>query len=210
MRQALRHRSNQEALEWARQRMLLPRETWPDEEFQALRNYTADSDPVNFALRGQQPMTPTIQKWVDNIDQAIGRSTLPEPVIVHRGLRDGFKHALGVEPDDEAGMKGLVGRVFREPGYMSTSVGRKAAFDGPYHLMIRVPAGHEGVFIDPYSVFPGEREIILRRNTHYVIHDVYRVGYRWHIEAEVVPDGWTPDPDWTPDPWGDAHEGYQN
>ncbi|MCP2169191.1 hypothetical protein LX83_006075 [Goodfellowiella coeruleoviolacea] len=81
--------------------------------------------------------------------------------------------------------------------------------------MFRVPEGYQAMnamHISQYGT--SEREFLIRRNSRYVVHAVYQhavpgQGDRWFIEAEIVPDSWSPGPDWTPDPYGDAWEGYQ-
>ncbi|MBF8186329.1 hypothetical protein ITP53_11325 [Nonomuraea sp. K274] len=207
MRQGVRHYANDEGVAWIHSEMPLPKFN-RGEEYDAIKTYSSNAyDRINTALRNPPP-TGSTKDLIDLIDAGMQQTHVPEAVIVHRGVGGPYKHTLGVEPNDEAGMRALVGQVRKESGYLSTSVGERAAFSGLYYLMLRVPAGHEAVNMIPLSHYPHERELMLRRDTEYVIHDVYRRDGAWYIEAEVVPDGWTPGPDWTPDPYGDAYLGY--
>ncbi|MFF4989636.1 phage minor capsid protein [Streptosporangium saharense] len=207
MRQGLRHRTNDEGVGWVQSSHPVP-DFNQGSEYDAIKAYSGnDYDAINSALRNPPP-TGRVKDLIDEIDQGMKQSLLPESVVVHRGVGDGYKHVLDVDITDEDALHGLVGQVRKESGYLSTSVGAKAAFGGKFHLMLRVPAGYEAVNMIPLSHFPHERELMLRRDVHYVFHAVYKVNGVWHLEAEVVPDDWRPGPDWTPDPYGDAHAAY--
>lgn len=207
MRQGLRHNTNDEGVEWVNRAHPTP--DLPDDESEAVTYYSTTSgyDEMNGGLRNPPP-TARAQKAIDDLDKAMKRSRLPESVIVHRGVGDGFRHVLGVDIDDEAALKALVGQTRQERAYLSTSVGARAAFDGMFRLMIRVPQGHEAINMIKLSDFPNERELLLRRDTKYVFHAVYRRNGQWYMEMEVVPDDWEPGPDWVPDPYGDADVGW--
>jgi hypothetical protein len=139
----------------------------------------------------------------------MAKSVVPEDVIVHRGVGADYVKRLGADTKDPASMRALIGKVATEDSYVSTSAGGKAAFDDkPVRLMVRVPEGHRAINAMPISRYPDERELLLDRNTSWVVHDVYESGGKWHMEVEVVPTGWQPGADWRPDPAGDAATGY--
>ncbi|MFF4412128.1 phage minor capsid protein [Streptosporangium sp. NPDC001559] len=214
MRHGLRHTSNRAGLKWAKENLPMPADL-TDAEKKALRGYTgADYMLVNHGLRGGNIVSTQRAKYdqlLADLDAAFAKSKLPESVVVHRGLGSDFARFLGASVKKPETMEALVGKVFPEHGYMSTSVGWNPAFDGDVYLMLRVPKGHEVMNVMPISEYgTEEREVILRRGTHYVVHAVYKVGKSWHIEVEVVPDDWTPGPDWKPDPYGDADKGFEN
>ncbi|GGO63182.1 phage minor capsid protein [Nonomuraea cavernae] len=215
MRDAARHRTNAEGLQWIQSKMPgIPKKGWARDELQAIRKYTGFSySPMNRALRGPAGTgSPETRQLIDDLDKAMTRQSVPEPVIVHRGVKSDFTKANGVDLGSQEEMEGLVGRVLRDKAYMSTSVGRNAAFsDNPIALAVRVPAGHNALNVDGLTVNPGERELILRRNTTYIVHAVYKVNNKWFVEVEVVPDDWFdngPPADWRPDPLGDVDTGY--
>lgn len=216
MRDAVRHRSNDEGMRWLRENMpAIPRDEWiragRRDEFDAIYRYTGDDyTKINRALRTGRGSEET-WRLIESLDSAMTRQQVPEPVIVHRGVDSRYTQAQGVDINSPEEMYSLIGRVLRDKAYMSTSVGARAAFSGmPVKLMVRVPAGHQAINVDGLTAFPGERELLLRRDTTYIIHSVYKVKGEWYIEAEVVPDKWfdeAPD-DWEPDAFGDAHTGY--
>lgn len=215
MRDALRHRTNAEGLEWIRSKMpAIPKKDWAPEELRAIRAYTGFSyAPMNTALRGPAGSgRPETRQLINDLDKAMRRQTVPEPVIVHRGVDSGFTRANGVDIGSPEEMEGMVGRVLRDKAYMSTSVGRKAAFSSnPIALAIRVPVGHNALNLDGLTVNPGERELLLRRDTTYIVHSVYKSKGIWFVEVEVVPDDWLengPPADWRPDPLNDVDTGY--
>ncbi|AWY05692.1 ADP-ribosyltransferase domain and MuF-like fusion protein [Microbacterium phage Percival] len=141
--------------------------------------------------------------WIENtkhLDAAM--QPTPEDVIVRRGSGlDAFADALGIRhgsipPHDP---KKLVGSIQMDYGYMSTSVGQKAAFGGELALEIKVPAGYPSIWLSPDSRYPGERELLLARGTRLFIHSMERKGGVWHVQAEVIPadddgQGWVPMP----------------
>jgi hypothetical protein len=178
-----------------------------DDERSAIRAYTGRKYlPVNKQLR-EGNVSEDSQNYIDTLDEIFRKTPTTPSVIVHRGVDSdtGFADHLGADVDSPESMHALVGKTFREAGYMSTSVGSQASFNGDIHLMIRVPEGHQALNLMPMSSTGNrEREILLRRNTHYVVHAAYQQGDTWHVEAEIVPDNWTPPAGWTPDPRGDA------
>ncbi|MDP9843262.1 phage minor capsid protein [Streptosporangium lutulentum] len=213
MRDAARHRTNSEGMRWLQDKMpAIPSDQWVREERRAIWDYTGNSfTSMNNALRRGGGSSATMKR-IDDLDKAMTRQKVPESVIVHRGVDSGYTQANGVDINSPDEMYGLIGRVMRDKAYMSTSVGQRAAFTyQPIRLMLRVPGGHEAINVDGLSANPGERELLLRRDTTYIVHSVYKVGSKWFIEAEVVPDDWFDDApldDWQPDAFGDAHTGY--
>ncbi|MEV4461480.1 phage minor capsid protein [Microbispora sp. NPDC049633] len=220
MRQALRHRTNADGLQWARDRMPIPDLT--DAERQAVRDYTGPRyQMVNNGLRGNLPSDPRQRAHYEQIlqgsDAAFRKARAPQAFIAHRGVGSRYAQSLGADVRRPETMKALVGRVFSEPGFMSTSVGANAAFAGDVYLMIRVPDGYGAMNVMPISRFgEDEREILIRRNSRYVVHAVYKGRDErymeddvWFMELELVPDDWEKPAGWTPDPYGDAAEGYR-
>ncbi|WP_219470835.1 phage minor capsid protein [Nonomuraea rhizosphaerae] len=215
MRDAVRHRTNADGEQWINTKMApIPRSRWDNDELRAIEAYTGSAyTSMNSALRGPpRSGRPETRKLIDDLDKAMTRQSVPEPVIVHRGVDDGFTKANGVDLGSDEEMEGMVGRVLRDKAYMSTSVGRQAAFHlNDIALAVRVPAGHPALNVEGLTSNPGERELLLRRGTTYVVHSVYKVNSQWYVEAEIVPDDWFdtgPPADWRPDPLGDIDTGY--
>ncbi|MEO6085197.1 MAG: ADP-ribosyltransferase, partial [Umezawaea sp.] len=213
MREGRRFHFNGESVTWAMTDMRLP--TLEPAQFDAINAYTGVSYRlINDGLRGWQDPPPGKEKrfadLVRDCDAAFAKCAAPEPVLVHRGVGRSVLSSLGAVYDDSVSMQELVGKVFVEQGYISTSIGRRAAFTGEVYFMFRVPQGYEAMNAMHLSRFgTSEREILIRRNARYVVHAAYKHDSAWYIEAEIVPDDWTPGSDWTPDPYGDAWKGYQ-
>ncbi|MFJ2029437.1 phage minor capsid protein [Streptosporangium sp. NPDC087985] len=215
MRKALRHRSNQDGLDWAKDHHPPP-DNLTEAEQDALRAYTgSDYEMVNKGLRGNLPTTPgdlaNYERIVKGCDTAFAKSKLPEDVILHRGVGENFAKFLGASARRPDSMHALVGKDFPEDGYMSTSAGRNAAFQGEIYLMIKAPRGTQALNLMRLSQYgEEEREILLDRGMRYVVHAAYHKDDRWFMELEIVPQNWTKPADWKPDPYGDANEGYLN
>lgn len=204
---------DREAVDWALRDWPLPDLT--DAQRAALRTYTSDDYTIiNGRLRGHDLDVDDMDRARDvtnRLDEVFAVSAAPEAVIVHRGVGSPAVEAMGGRLSDPASMQALVGRVYEEPGYLSTSIGSGPVFhDNPAFLMLRVPRGGRAINAMHVSEFgDAEREILLDRSSRIVIHAAYKHGNAWYIEAEVVPPGWTPGPDWAPDPYGDAWEGHR-
>ncbi|MEV0593269.1 ADP-ribosyltransferase [Nonomuraea cavernae] len=210
---AVRHTSNAEGRAWARDNMPLPALT--HEELRALDFYGGIGyKRINPALREKDAdpgvvWSPEVADEIAAMDQAIGKSHLPSDMVLHRGVEEKFLEWLGVDIKSPDEMKRLRGRVITEPGYLSTSVGRRAGFDGDLRVMLRAPKGHEALNMYPITKLIGEREILLRRGTSYIVRGVYRKDGHWYMEADVVPEGWTKPPDWDAPPSMDADLGWK-
>ncbi len=203
---AARHYDDAEGVEWANKHMPLPSMTAGERT--TLRAYSGRKyGPINRQLRAGKVTDEQIQGYIDTLDGLFDRTSPHPAVVAHRGVDsfDGFAEFLGADVDDPESMHNLVGKSFREAGYMSTSVGRQTQFAGDIQLMIRVPEDYPALNMMAESATGArEREVILRRNAHYVVHAAYKRGDYWHIEAEIVPDDWTPPPGWAPNPYGDG------
>ena len=188
------------ALRWAKDNLYAHA---PGPEREALRHYTGSGYRTwNAALRKTADRS-TVPKGYEthtrNADAAMDRSVFPEDVIVLRGSQWDEFHFPGlssrtqsIPPPDPSS---LIGTVQTQHGYMSTSVGTHSAFGGTVNMKVRVPAGHKGSFVDPFSMNQGENEVFLERSTNLFIHDVYkntngRGG--WVVECEVLPAGTSP------------------
>lgn len=212
MRDATRHTTHSEGAEWLEEKMPNPKKKpFTAADRAAVKNYTGSNyTAINFALRNPDAeRDPKTQSIIDGIDAAMAKSTVPEDVIVHRGVGADYVQRLGADLGNPASMRSLIGKVATEDSYLSTSTGGKAAFDDkPVRLMMRVPKGHHAINAMPISKYPDERELLLDRNTSLLVHDAYEVDGKWHVEVEAVPTGFQPGPDWKPDPAGDAQTGY--
>jgi hypothetical protein len=190
--------SNYEATSWATDKLYKFGARGDGPAKKALQAYTGSSyRSWNDALRRAKGKG-DLGHWADDtriVDEGMQKSLIPEDVIVHRGTNfdevefDGGLRSSSVPPPDP---RTLIGTVQTQHGYMSTSVGTEAAFSGRLKLVVRVPAGHPAAYVDNFSRFKGERELLLSRDTQLFVHDVYEQGGRWVAEAEVLPLGTDP------------------
>jgi hypothetical protein len=84
----------------------------------------------------------------------------------------------------------MVGKVFTDPAYMSTSLGDAAgAFSGKDAVLhLRVPEGTPALYMEKVSAFgDGERELLLGRDMGYRVDRVVWEGGQWQIYGEIVP-----------------------
>ncbi|GII63555.1 hypothetical protein Skr01_36400 [Sphaerisporangium krabiense] len=204
MKEALRHQTDGEGIRWAHEKLPIPKLTY--DEAAAAERYSGSSfQRINNVLRDEtRKRDDDISKVIRDLDSAISKSKLPEDVILHRDVGKPWFDWLGIDLNDPASVKSLIGRVISEKSYLSTAVGRRAGFHGNLHLVIRAPKGHEGLNMMPLSVYgDDEREILLRRNTRFIVHAAYKRLLDWYIELEIVPDDYQRPEGWQPNPWGD-------
>lgn len=158
----------------------------PHDQYEALRDYSgAGYTEVNRYLRaGKSRKNAGMDRTIAAMDQAMKDHPTPSnATVVHRGIDlDAFG---SVTPDK------LVGQDIREPGYLSTSVGKEVA-DGFWHheahLEINVPAGTPAFYMDGLTGAKGERELLLARGLQYKILSAKldRRGGMWQVKAELV------------------------
>ena len=195
---ALVHNDNGAGVSWANSKLPLA----TGEARAAVKRYSGSSySSWNNALRrNANGDTLPAGEWAEATRKADKAMVgLPEDVVVRRGTGwdeffFGGKRDRMVPPPPP---HELIGSVQTNHGYISTSVGRTAAFGGQVQMRIRVPQGHGAAWVDPYSSHKGERELLLSRSTNMYIHDVYQEGGQWYVDAEVIPVGedastWSP------------------
>ncbi|KOX11979.1 ADP-ribosyltransferase [Nocardiopsis sp. NRRL B-16309] len=192
----------------------MPPPALTDTEASAVRDLTGGrSDAtVNDVLRGGTGPGSRARETADTLDSVIDRSALPDPLVLHHRADPGFAERLGVSPTDPDSMLGLVGRTYTDPGYTTTTTGeRPLDHRHPIDVVIRVPEGYPALNTSDTSsgTLTGDGvDVLLRRGTTFVVHDVRPVhdelygNEHWLLEAEVVPDGWSPPADWRSAPRG--------
>lgn len=194
---ALRHTTDQAGVDWANKNLKVA----TGAQRAAVQKYTGSSyGPWNESLRQNNSKNPptsgNFQKNTRDADAAMAPT--PVDLIVHRGTT--FHELNGGNNMPPPAPTSMIGKTYTNPGYMSTSVGKTAAFGGkPVQMEIMIPEGYGTSWAMPYSNFSGERELLLSRHSTLFIHDVYEDSGRWRVIAEIVPDGedasvWTPSP----------------
>lgn len=195
MDNALIFASNHEAVQWAN-KGFPPPPSGPGKS--ALIKYTGGSyREWNNALRNHADGTTLPPgSWKDHTKHADSAfKEAPEDFIVTRGTGwdefatpDGRRsYSIPPPPPED-----LIGTVQTQHGYTSTAMSGSSdnsSFGGSVQLKIRVPQGHPVAWVDPFSQYQGEREMLLARSTSLYVHNVYKSsrGSHYVVEAEVIP-----------------------
>jgi hypothetical protein len=183
----LRHDTDSKGVSWAKKHFSEDRYT--AKQRQTLRSYTGSSYASwNNHLRATKGKPTQYVESLKAMDKAMEAQPIPEDVILHRGASiDAFQidgRTLGYGDD----LSNLIGSVQVDHAYMATSVGNSAAFSSnPVQLKIRAPQGTPGSYVQMFSQYEHERELILARGTHMYVHNAYKRGNTWFLEVEVVP-----------------------
>lgn len=139
---------------------------------------------VNRGLR-QGTLRPSAKPIAAGLDDLMKKSAVHEDVVVMRALdADAFG---GVE-----GLKKLVGGIFSDKGFLSTSLSDKplgTLSAKQVRMSITVPKGTPAIYVGKASQFKAERELLLDRGTRLAIESATynaRSG-SWDVKATVVP-----------------------
>ena len=133
-----------------------------EEEKHAIRKYTynsGDRKPIKFyqrlnaMLRGDIPEDKGLQKYAEVISNALQKNTVKHDIVAYRNLD------IDLYSDFD------VNDLITEGQFISTSVSQKAALDKPYKIIIYVPKGSRGAYIERVSKYPKQRELLLDKNT---------------------------------------------
>lgn len=187
----IRHTTNAQGERWAEKAMADP--GWTADQRAKLKSYTGSGyDAWNTTLRSSKGSPGKYADQVKAVDAAMRKSSIPEDVILHRGTGANSFTVNGKQLGhaDTHRLVDLVGSVQKDYGYTSTSVGNEAAFmHQTVQIKFRAPAGTPAAYVQSFSNFGTEREVILARGTEYYVHAVYQQNGKWIMEAEIVPEG---------------------
>lgn len=128
----------------------------------AIRKYTYNSgdkkpnrffERLNAMLRGDLPEDEKLKSYADIISSALKKSKIKHDVIAYRNL----------DVDLYSGFE--VNDLITEDQFISTSVSKKAALEKSYKVLIYIPKGSRGAYIEILSKYPKQRELLLDRKT---------------------------------------------
>ena len=108
----------------------------------------------------------------------IERSQLTDDLMVFRGVSGEYGRTM---------RNRVVGEVFTETGFTSTSVHSAKAFGG-VKLRILVPRGTRSIALDKYGLAPhkNEMEILIQRNTRFEVLERTTSGNQKRMTLRVV------------------------
>lgn len=141
-------------------------QNWTDslsrEERAALRAYTGSSyASINAYYRGKTKDfdSEDSRNCAAHICSAMAKSTIPCDCVVYRGMGNSALGNLAHLSDEE-----LMGQIYRDKGFMSTSINPEDAFGGAVRLEIEVPKGTRGGYVGYVSEHGHtESEVLLDR-----------------------------------------------
>ncbi len=122
---------------------------------------------------------------VKNMDAALAKSELTQPITVMRGSSASLLGGYNTVEDIK---KYVVGQKVTDKGYTSTSADSQAAFGGAIIYKINVPAGKgNGMYVAPVSKHKSEYEFLIPRGTTYKVTDVTEKNGKPLVTLDVVP-----------------------
>lgn len=133
-----------------------------DKEKRAIQKYTYNSgdkkpnrffERLNAMLRGDLPEDEKLRIYADIISSALNKSRIKRDVIAYRNL----------DVDLYSGFE--VNDLIIEEQFISTSVPKRAALEKPYKVVIYIPKGSGGAYIEAISKYPKQRELLLDKGT---------------------------------------------
>ncbi len=155
--------------------------SWYDNANKSLRKSRGSRKVLNDAMSDNGITT------LRHMDEAFdSHGPIGENITVLRGTNV-LADQLGNIIDDPPTQ--LIGGVFQDHGFVSTSVGDAAAFGGKYRLELDIPAEVRGIYVKKISNFSRENEMILERGLNFVVTDVEKAFNGWTIKAQAVPRG---------------------
>lgn len=132
----------------------------------SILNYTGtDYAEINDHLRLGEPASRKIKEMVADIDAAFKVSKSPAPIVAYRTLS---KRNVLTQQFLAGELK--EGTVLEDTGYVSTTLDPNYHFKPGLKLVMSVPKGYPAIWVDEppsddWTANPGEKEVILKRNT---------------------------------------------
>lgn len=166
-----------------------------DDERASIEHYALGGfERVNQALRGQTKITPGIQHEVDRIRAGLRKYPLRNDTRVTREVSGGV-FGISAGGDAQADVEALIGRVFDEPGFMSTTMSPVPAHSpqhrAPITLDLVVPAGTPALAVGALAGFPLEHEMLIIDARRYQILGARydRDRGQWRLFGLAEPEG---------------------
>lgn len=121
---------------------------------------------------------------VKNMDAALAKSELKQPITVMRGSSASLLGGYNTVEDIQ---KYVVGQTVKDLGYTSTSADSQAAFGGAITYKINIPAGKgKGMYVAPISKYKDEGEFLLPRGTSFKVSGVTSQNGKPLVTLDVV------------------------
>lgn len=153
----------------------------PEGQKTAIKDYAASAfSAINDTLRLEQTPKPATAAKIKALDQAMANARTDRDIIVYRGIGADIKTGKPVE------LK--VGEIFTDKGYMSTSISKGSEFSGSTKFEILLPTGSRAIYAKAVSSYPHEDELLIGRNTRFIVHEIIQKGYERLVRMEALVD----------------------
>lgn len=121
-----------------------------------------------------------VVQLVKSLDETM--RPLPHDITLTRNFSG--VHHLPAEPED------MVGVVYHDDAFMSTTIKSEGVFSGDVQLIINAPKGTMGRYVQDISHHKSEQEVLLARGTKMVVTKVEKHGSgystRWRLFCDVI------------------------
>ena len=172
-----------------KQTMTAQVEALPDEQKQALQNYTGfAATQINSAIR-QGRITPELQKELDLLDSALRDGVMPETTVLHRDTVLSYLGlGLSEKPTAEE-LSRIIDRTITNAIFTSTSFENLGLPGRNTQIWLTVPSGYQGCqFIQSVArpKFKGQAEVLFARGLRYRITKATIENGKYVLYAEVL------------------------
>jgi hypothetical protein len=159
----------------------------------AMRNYT-DRDTgfqINDHLYNGAPASEEILDMIELMDQALQRASLPDDMILYRGVRHDIWEIMKADPGyitpgDEICPKGFLSSTY-DPASAWKYASEKASKDDEIAVIeILAPKRTQALSIEAHSCSPSDKEILINRDTKFKVIEAIKDGNVMKLIWEVV------------------------
>lgn len=166
------------------------------DEFQrvAVKNYT-DRDigfQINNHLYNGASASKDILDTIDLMDQALQQASLPEDMILYRGVRPDIWGIMKADPGyatpgDEVIQKGFLSSTHNRVRAWKYASEKAKDADEIATIEILAPKGTQAISIEAHSYSPDDKEILINRNTKFKVIEARKDGNVMRLIWEVLP-----------------------
>lgn len=147
---------------------------------------------INDHLWNGVPASKEILKSIEWLDQALQRASLPEDMVLYRGVSPKIWELMKSDPKYTK-----PGKIFPAKGFTSTTYDQATAWrhasekanDADEIAMIEVlaPKGTPALSLEAHSYSPEDREVLINRNTKFKVIEARKDGNVMRLIWEVMP-----------------------
>ena len=110
---------------------------------------------------------------------------LPADLTLYRGTDSApFMNIVDKNFNGTLDWNSLVGKTFEDRAFVSTSV--VTPFDNEVRWEINAPKGSKGGMVTAFSVFPNENELLLPRNSKFLIKGIDKVDNKIILKMDLI------------------------